>query len=166
MITILILISSVLQLLFVGISLIGLPGNIVSLIFPFIWWIADKLNGFQFIIIIVLIMAGEVLEQFAGVITGKKTGMGGKSLFFSFIGAILLSIFMAPLFFGLGAILGAFIGAFAGTYAYELITTKNKQLARERGIAALKGKFLGTMLKLTLGISTVVFTTVSLFKSF
>jgi len=166
MIGILYILSSIFQLAFVAISVIGLPGNIISLIFPIIWWINDKLSGFQFFIILTLIITGEVLEQFAGVVTGKKTGMNNKSLFFSFAGAIFLSIFMAPLFFGLGAIIGAFAGAFAGTYFYEIITTNNKEIAFTRGIAALKGRFLGTILKFTLGISASIYTTISLFKNF
>ncbi len=165
MIGIFFIFTCLLQLIFVAISIIGLPGNIISLIFPFLWWIGDKLTGFQFLLILLLIIAGEVLEQFTGIMTGKKIGMNNKSLFFSFVAAIVLSIIMAPIFFGLGAIIGAFLGAFLGTYVYELYATKNKQLATQRGFAALKGKFLGTILKFSLGISSVVITTVSLFKN-
>jgi uncharacterized protein YqgC (DUF456 family) len=165
MISILFVISSLFQFLFVGISLIGLPGNILSLIFPILWWIGDKLNGGQFFAIILLIILGEIAEQFTSIASGKKSGINNKSLIISFISSIFLSIFLAPFFFGLGAIAGAFLGAFLGTYLYEFITTKDKQLSIKRGIAVLKGRLLGTILKLSLGISSVVYTTVSLFKN-
>ncbi len=165
MIGILFILTSLLQLICVAASIIGLPGNIISLIFPFLWWIGDKLTGFQFILIIVLIITGEILEQFISIMTGKKTGVNNKSLFFSFIGAIVLSILMSPILLGIGAIIGAFLGAYLGTYLYELYSTRDKQLATQRGFAALKGKFLGTIFKFSLGISSVVITTVSLFKN-
>jgi hypothetical protein len=152
-----------LQFVFVLSSVLGIPGNIISVVFPLVWWIAGYITGWQFLIISVIIIIGEVLEQLLGIITGKKSGLDNKSMIFSFIGAIILGILMAPIFFGLGAVLGAFIGAFGGTFVYEYVTTGDFSLSIERGMASLKGKFLGTIIKLALGVSSVVLSAIYLF---
>ena len=151
------------QFVFILSSIIGIPGNIISLIFPMIWWLAGFINIWQFIIIAIIIIIGEILEQFLSVASGKKAGVNNKSMILSFITAIVLSILMAPIFFGIGAVIGAFLGAFLGTFVYEYIVNADFSLAIERGLASLKGKFLGTILKLALGVSSVIITAVYLF---
>ncbi|MCB4203973.1 DUF456 domain-containing protein [Deferribacterales bacterium Es71-Z0220] len=146
----------ILQLLLVVLNLVGLPGNIVSLIFPLIYFFSSKINFWQLLFLICLIAAGEVIEFLLGYYTGKKVGAVKGSFFVSVIFSIVLGIVMAPLFFGVGAIIGTFLGAFIGTFLYEYLVTRDKNLAFERGVASFKGRFMGTFLKVSIGISTVI----------
>lgn len=157
------IISLLFQSVFVASSVLGIPGNIISLIFPMIWWLTGYITGMQFAIILVVIGAGEVFEQMLGIVTGKKAGLNNRSMICSFIGAIVLGILMSPIMFGLGAIAGAFIGAFAGAFIYEYLTTKDMSVAIDRGFAALKGRVLGTILKLALGVSSIIISTIYMF---
>jgi len=146
----------IMQFIFVLVNLIGLPGNILSLIIPLIFLIASKITVFQFLIIVVLILIGEVIEFLFGYYAGKNVGTVKGSFTFSVICSIICAIFMAPIFFGLGSIIGAFLGAFVGTFLYELVATKDLKLALTRGVASFKGRFLGTFSKIILGIATVI----------
>lgn len=156
-------ISLFFQSAFVATNILGLPGNILSLVFPLIWWLTGHLTGSEFLIIATLVATAEVLEQIIGFQAGKKAGLNNKSMIFSFIGAIALGIMMAPILLGFGALIGAFAGAFLGTFLYEYMATQNSDLAIQRGLAALKGRFLGTMIKLSLGVASVVISASYLF---
>jgi hypothetical protein len=65
---------------------------------------------------------------------------------------------MAPLFFGLGAVLGSFIGAFFGVFLYELIIYRDLRVAFKRGVLVFRSRIIGTFVKFSLGILIVVFT--------
>lgn len=146
----------ILQLFVVILNLVGLPGSILSLIFPLIYYFSSKITLWQLIFLICLIALGEVIEFIFGYYAGKKVGSSRGSFTVSVIFSIVIGIMMAPLFFGLGAIIGSFLGAFIGAFFYEYFITKDKNLALERGVASFKGRFLGSFLKVFLGISTVI----------
>lgn len=146
------------QCLFVLSNLVGLPGNILSLISPLILLIWGNLTIKYFILIIVIIAIGEILEFLSSYISGKFFGLNKVSIYFSIGFAIILGIVMAPIFFGIGAIIGTFLGAFLGTFIYEFFTTKNLLLSIKRGLISLTGKITGTVIKLSLGFTTVYLT--------
>ncbi|UOD35370.1 DUF456 domain-containing protein [Deferribacteraceae bacterium V6Fe1] len=156
MLSVLFFVLLILQFFLVILNLVGLPGNIVSLVLPLIYYFSSKMTFWQLIFLISLIAAGEVIEFLIGYYAGKNVGAVKGSFFVSVIFSIVLGIIMAPLFFGVGAIIGTFLGAFIGTFLYEYIVTRDKSLAFERGIASFKGRFLGTFLKVSIGISTVI----------
>jgi hypothetical protein len=162
-VTLLKIISIFFQTTFVISSLIGLPGNIISIVFPAIWWLTGYLTIGQFLLILTIIVAGEILEQFFSIATGKKAGINNKSIIISFVTSIILSILMSPILFGIGAIIGAFLGAFLGTFLYEYMTTSDIAISINKGIASLKGRFLGSILKLAIGVSSVVISIIYLF---
>lgn len=144
------------QFIFVLVNLIGLPGNILSLTIPLIFLIASKITFFQFLIIAVLILIGEIIEFIFGYYAVKNVGSVRGSFTFSIVCSVIFGILMAPILFGLGSIIGAFLGAFVGTFFYEYTATKDMKIAFKRGTASFKGRFLGTFSKIILGIACVI----------
>ena len=143
------------QIIFIFSNLVGLPGNIISLICPLVLLIWGNLTIKYFILIVIIISIGEILEFLSTYLSGKYFGLDKKSIYFSIGFAILFGILMAPLFFGIGAIIGTFFGAFLGTFIYEIFTTKNFIISLKRGLISLTGKITGTFIKLALGLTTV-----------
>ncbi len=148
----------ILQGLSVLSNLIGLPGNIISLIFPLILIFWGHLSWNYFFIICGIIGIGEVIEFLSSYISGKYFGMSKKSIYFSIFFAIFLGIIMAPILFGIGAIIGTFLGAFLGTFIYEYFTTNDFTLSFKRGLVSLTGKLTGVTIKILLGFTTVYMT--------
>ncbi len=146
----------ILQFLSVLSTLFGLPGNLVSLVFPFVLTYMGIISWKIFSGIVLIIIMGEILEFGLSYISGKFYGISGKSFWSSVAGAILLGILMAPVFFGIGAVIGIFAGTFLGTFAYEYYTTKNFQISIKRSFLSLFSKITGTIAKLALGFSTIV----------
>ena len=146
------------QFLFILTNLIGLPGNILSLSIPLIFLIWGSLTWKYFIIIVLIIAMGELLEFLSTYLSGKYFGLDKKSIYSSIIFAIIFGILMAPIFFGIGAIIGTFIGAFFGTFIYELLSTKKFFKSFKRGLISLTGKITGTLIKISLGVTTIYIT--------
>ncbi|MGA1863321.1 DUF456 domain-containing protein [Deferribacter thermophilus] len=153
----------ILQSLSIITTLFGLPGNIISLVFPLIAYLLHWITLKYFIIITILIVLGEILEFFAGLFTTKADGLEKGTYTFSIITGIILSIFMAPFLLGIGALIGAFLGAFLGAVIFEYFKHADMNKAIKRGIAVFKGRVLGTFIKLAIGFSTVIIMGVNLF---
>ncbi len=146
------------QFIFVLLNLVGLPGNIISLAFPLILLIWGNLTIKYFVLIVIIIGIGELLEFLSTYLSGKYFGLDNKSIYFSIAFAIILGILMAPILFGIGAVIGTFLGAFLGTFLYEIFTTKNLLTSIKRGLISLTGKVTGTFIKIVLGLTTVYLT--------
>jgi len=144
------------QFFTVLLNMVGLPGSIISILFPLIYFFASKITFWQLLIIIALVALGEIVEFLLGYYSTKQVGSVKGSFVVSVIFSVILGILMAPLFFGVGAIIGTFLGAFLGTFIFEYIVTKDINLSLQRGVASLKGRFLGTFVKISLGVSTVI----------
>ncbi len=148
----------VIQGILVLLNFLGVPGNLISLISPILLLILGKLTLGYFLVILGIIFIGEIIEFLSSYLSGKYFGMSKKSIFFSMIFALILSIGMAPIFFGLGAIIGAFLGAFIGTFIYEIFSTKDFSTSIKRSFVSLIGKVTGTSIKIALGLSAVYIT--------
>ena len=144
------------------ISLIfGLPGNFVilgaSMLFG--WY-----GGFQeitvkiIIILIVLALAGELIEFLLGIAGSKKYESSNRAIVGSIIFGIIGAVLGAPFFFGLGAVVGAFAGAFAGAIIVELSQGKNMDEALKSGWGAFIGRVAGTISKGAIGIAMIAVT--------
>lgn len=160
---ILIIISIIIQICLILTNILGLPGNILAGLIPLIWFFSENLTITQLIIIILIIVAGEIIEFISGFLLGKNSGVSNKSLIVSIFGAFVLGIIMAPLFFGLGAIMGSFIGAFLGVFVYELLINRNIVTALKRGAVVFKSRIFGTVIKFSLGLFMVALTAYFLF---
>lgn len=150
------LFSIILQAFFVFLNLLGLPGNIAALIIPLIWALTGFLEWNSFLIILVIIGTGEVVELVASYFVGKKYGVSNASFIASIIGSLIGGIFGAGVLLGIGAIPGTFLGAFLGTYIYEFIKYSDNQIALRRGFATFVGRFVGSAMKIILGIVAIV----------
>ena len=146
------------QFLLIITNVIGLPGNVLSLSIPLILLIWGNLTWKYFLLIAVIIAIGEVLEFLSTYLSGKYFGLNKKSIYSSIIFAIIFGILMAPIFFGIGAIIGTFFGAFLGTFLYEIITSKDLFLSFKRGLISLTGKITGTLIKISLGFTSIYIT--------
>ena len=155
---ILIIISTIVQFVLILTNIVGLPGNILAGIIPLIWFFSGHLTLTQLLILILIIAMGEIFEFISSFLLGKKEGIGSNSLIVGIIGTIVLGVIMAPLFFGLGAIIGSFIGAFLGVFIYEFINNGNIIKALRRGLIVFKSRIFGTVVKFSLGLFMVALT--------
>lgn len=147
------------------ISLIfGLPGNFVilgaSMLFG--WY-----GGFQeitvkiIIILIVLALAGELIEFLLGILGSKKYESSNRAVVGSIIFGIIGAVMGAPFFFGIGAVVGAFAGAFAGAIIVELSQGKKMDEALKSGWGAFIGRVAGTISKGAVGIAMIAVTVIA-----
>jgi len=132
-------------------NLLGLPGGIISLIFPVIMFFMSMISVKILAGVAFVLLAGEAAEFYAGYVVGKRYGITGKGFWVSVLFAIVFGIVMAPLFFGIGSVIGTFIGAYAGALAYELYIGTTPVRAREKAKGVLFGRFMGTFAKLGAG---------------
>lgn len=142
----------------------GLPGNFVilgaSMLFG--WY-----GGFQeitvkiIIVLIVLALAGELIEFLLGILGSKKYESSNKAVVGSIIFGIIGAVMGAPFFFGIGAVVGAFAGAFAGAIIVELSQGKKMDEALKSGWGAFIGRVAGTISKGAVGIAMIAVTVVA-----
>lgn len=102
-----------------------------------------------------LALAGELLEFLVQIFGAKKFGSSGKGNLGGIIGAIAGAILGAPFFLGLGALFGALLGAFGGCLILEIGQGREFADARRAAWGAFWGKFMGMILKFSLGAAMV-----------
>lgn len=136
-------------------NIIGLPGGIISAIFPIIMYFSGYIGLKLLIAVVLIIAAGEAAEFYSSFVIGKKYGVSSKGFWVSVIAAIVLAIIMSPLFLGLGAVIGTFLGAYLGTLFYEKLTGASWPRAREKAKGVLFGRFIGTFAKMGAGFFAI-----------
>jgi uncharacterized protein len=146
----------------------GLPGNFIilggSLLYG--WY-----GGFHEItvriifILIVLALAGELIEFLLGIVGAKKYRSSNRAIVGSIVFGIIGGIIGAPFFFGIGAVIGAFAGAFAGAIAVELTQGKKMDEALKSGWGAFIGRVAGTISKGAIGIAMIAVTLTAVLKN-
>lgn len=136
-------------------NIVGIPGGIISLLFPLIMFLSGYIGIKLFISVIIIIAAGEAAEFYAAFVVGRRYGVSTKGMWFSVLSAIILGIIMAPLFLGVGAVIGTFLGAYLGTLGYELATGSTFIRAKERAKGILFGRFIGTFAKMGAGFYAI-----------
>jgi len=136
-------------------NLLGIPGGIISAVVPVIMYFSGYIGTKLLLSVLFIIAAGEAAEFYTSFVVGKKYGVSSKGLWVSIITALVLGLMMAPLFFGLGAVIGTFLGAYIGALLYELATGTTFPRAREKAKGVLFGRFLGTFAKLGAGFFAI-----------
>lgn len=146
------LILLVLNLLWFGLTVIGLPGNWLMVISAVVidWLVGDRIFSYWVLIaVLVLAAVGELLEFAAGVVGSRAAGgsRGGAAgaLVGGIVGAILAT-FLIPIPV-IGSILGACGGAFLGALGMELRAGRGMMASVRSGVGAGKGRFYGTVAK-------------------
>lgn len=142
-------------------QLLSLPGNwIVILLLVFGKYIGPEsavagLTWSFLLFLAGLALLGEALEWVAQFQLGKRHGSSARGNIGGILGAIVGAILMLPLFFGFGALLGALGGAYLGCLGMELIHGRSGVDARKAAWGVFIGRFLGTTLKLGIGITII-----------
>lgn len=144
-------------------NVFGLPANWIILGLVGLWqWLlpAGSRAGWVFwLILIALAVAGEILELLLQVAKAKRYGSSSTGTFMGMIGAIAGAIFLAPLFWGLGAFIGALAGAWLGCLLMELLKGRSGAEALHSAYGTFMGRFLGTVCKTGVGAVMIAVTT-------
>lgn len=145
---------------------IGLPGNFFILLLSTLlaWYYKFEIIKLNILIILlVLALAGELLEFVLGIIGSKRKKSSNQAIVGSIICSIIGAIVFAPLFFGFGAVVGAFAGAFFGAFIVEYIKNKNISVAYQSGLGAFLGRLGGTLVKSVIGVIMITITLLQVF---
>ena len=152
---ILVMLAGVLSLI------ISLPGNLIVLISAIIYGLFTNFEGLSlmfYITLVILVVAGEAIEFFSGVLGAKKFGASKAGMIGSLIGGIAGGLIGAAFLFGFGAIPGVFLGAFSGAVFAELLKGKNLKESVNAGIGAFLGRTFGMIFKVLIGLSMIFIT--------
>lgn len=143
-------------------TLLTLPGNwlIVAAAAVFVWLVPD--SGLTWLAVGIatgLAILGEFIEAVAGAAGAARLGAKRRSLVLSLVATIAGSIvgsFVVPVpVVGtlVGALIGGAAGAYLGAYAGERSAGTPHELGHQIGGAAMKGRLLGTLAKLVIGVA-------------
>lgn len=146
----------------------GIPGTWIILLDAVIYGWVTHFNILTFqglIFLLLLAIAGEVLEFFLSIKGIKRSKPSKGVILVSFISGLVLAIMMAPLFFGFGAILGALIGTFGGAFLMEYLIQRRLGHAMHVGWKAFLGRLLGFLSKLAVASTMIVFILLKIFSS-
>jgi uncharacterized protein YqgC (DUF456 family) len=154
-------------LLYFVMLLLVLVGVVITFItLPGLWLILISAVGytlltkFEFIgiktlvTLLVLALAGEVVELSFSGRGAKRAGAGRRGLWGAIIGGVLGGLLLSlviPLVFPLSTIVGICIGTFAGATLGELSSGKTLGRSAMIGLSATTGRVMGTIAKGSLG---------------
>ncbi|MCH2202810.1 MAG: DUF456 domain-containing protein [Fuerstiella sp.] len=157
----------------IALNLLMLPGNwiMVAALCLFLLVAGDTQTGPNWITVLTvagLATVGEIIELIAGSARAAKAGATRRSMLLSLAASFALGIvgtFVVPVPVvgtALGAISGAALGAFAGAWLGETWAGTNSGQRVEISQAAMVGRLLGIVIKLTIGAAIFVIQLVSL----
>jgi len=158
-----------LNTLWLGLTLVALPGNwlivISTVLFAWWRWQSRPFSIAVLVVIVILAIAGELIEFFSGAFGVKKTGGSRLSALGAVLGAItgaILGTFLipVPLF---GTLIGGCGGACAGAICLELAAGRKLKAAAVSGLGAGLGQFLGLNAKVLLGVGIWLIAAVAAF---
>ncbi len=141
-------------------DLVGLFGNWLILGAAAAVWV---ISGFEIFglwllaILLVLAVAGEVIEAVAAGYGASRFGGGKGAMIAAVIGCIAGAILGTPWMPLVGTLLGACLGAFLAATAYEVaVVRKNLDASVRTGFGAALGKVAGMLGKLAVGVAMVL----------
>lgn len=154
-------------------NLLMLPGNWLMVGGLCIFILAsdfDRGPGWTIVVVSAgLATIGEILELILGSAQAARKGASrraiGLSLLFSIAGSIA-GTFLIPIPIvgsAIGAVIGAAAGAFGGAWLGEAWIGTETVKRNEIGAAAMSGRLLGMLVKVTVGVVIFVIQVVSLF---
>jgi hypothetical protein len=140
--------------------LFGLPGTFVILVTAAVYAWA---TGFEAVSLstvgwlLALAVVAEVLEFVAAAAASAPGARPSRRVQVSaIVGSIIGGILGAPILFGIGALFGALAGAFAGAAIAVGSEGGSISEATAHGFAALRGRFLGFLLKTSIAVVMVI----------
>jgi hypothetical protein len=151
-------------ILFFGlfITILGLPGTAVIVIDVVLYAVLtgfDKIGLKVILILLFISLLAEILDFALGMAGAAKYGSSSAGVWASAAGSIIGAALLAPLLFGLGAVLGFFFGGFTAVLIVELIRRNRLKPAFRAAWGALLGRFVGICAK---GISALAMIIIAL----
>ncbi|MCH2211060.1 MAG: DUF456 family protein [Fuerstiella sp.] len=157
----------------VTLNLLMLPGNwiMVAALCLFLLVVGDAQAGPNWVTVLIvagLAIVGEIIELVAGSARAARAGATRRSMLLSLVASFVLSVvgtFAVPVPVvgtALGAIGGAILGAFAGAWLGETWAGTDSRQRVEISQAAMSGRLLGMLIKLTIGAAIFVIQLISL----
>jgi uncharacterized protein YqgC (DUF456 family) len=132
-------------------NIVGLPANWLMLgllaLWKLAWPEAVSMDILFWGMMIGIALAGELVEMALQVLKARRYGSSSSGTFAGMIGAIVGAIWLAPLFFGLGALVGALAGAWLGCFLMESLRGRALREAMDAAFGTMLGRFLGTVCK-------------------
>lgn len=155
-------------------NLLMLPGNWIMLACLTIFVVAvpgDRgPDGTSILIVAGLAVAGEVIEMVTGSAKASRRGASRRavvlSLLFSIVGSVV-GAFVIPIPLigsAIGAVAGAAAGAFGGAWVGEAWIGSSPAKRTEIGSAAMSGRMLGMLAKISIGAAIFVFQIITLWN--
>lgn len=147
---------------FVALTLVGVPGIWLVLLMAVVWEIATPttslFTAWSLGIAAALVLLAEVVDFAAGAVGAKIGGGGKRAAWGAVIGAILGAIvgtFVIPIPV-VGSIAGAAIGSGAGAMIGHLDEAETKGQLVKVGSAAAAGRLVAIVIKLVIGLGVVL----------
>lgn len=138
---------------------LGLPGTflIVGMALLYAWATGFAMVQWSTIgWLTLLALIGEGVELAAASASAAGARPSRRVTIGALLGAIAGGILGAPLLFGVGALFGALLGAFGGAYLAVRSEGGTFEESVSTGLAAMKGRLLGFVLKSALAVVMVI----------
>ncbi len=143
-------------------NVFGLPANWIIIGLVALWQYLHfgraSMGLWYWVIVFAIAVTGELLEFGLQIIKARHYGSSSQGTFAGMIGAIAGAIFLAPLFWGIGAFIGALAGAWIGCLVMELCRGMPAPKAFDAAFGTMMGRFLGTVCKVGLGAVIIAIT--------
>lgn len=143
---------------------IGLPGTFIIVGIALLYAWATDFASVQWATIgwlMLLAVVGEVIELVASGAAAAGARPSRRVTVGALVGALIGGIVGTPLLFGIGSLLGALAGAFAGAALAVRSEGGSLDESVATGFAALKGRLLGFVVKVSLAVVMVIVLAVS-----
>lgn len=166
----------VLLIAFCVLTILGLPGNWLSVLATGLYaWLVPAVPPLSIglrvvVLLVVLASIGELIEFLAGAAGASKVGGSKRGAVLAIVGSIVGGI--VGLFVGLpvpvagsviASLLFAALGALVGAVLGELWKGRTGKESLQVGVAAFRGRLLGTLGKVLVGFVMLVVVVVALF---
>jgi uncharacterized protein YqgC (DUF456 family) len=136
-------------------GLFCLPGNWLMILTTLValWGLRehDLFSVRMIVAVVLLALAGELIEFFAGFGGAKKVGAGRLGSLAAIGGALVGAVVGTGFLPVIGTLLGGCIGAGLATWGVERLSGRQPDEAMRSGVGAGRGTLIGTLTKFLLG---------------
>lgn len=134
----------------------GLPGLwVIVLAIIGYGWLTDfqAMSAWFLIVVIVLALAGELIEAWIGFRFARKYGGSRRAGWGALVGGLVGAVVGVPLPV-VGSVIGGFVGAFLGAALFEFTRARHAEGAARAGVGAVLGRAAAVGIKM--GIAVVL----------
>jgi hypothetical protein len=138
--------------------LLGLPGTFFIVVAALLYGWATSFAAVQWSTVgwlLLLAVVGEGFEFFAGAVGAAGERPSRRVMVGALAGGVVGGLAGTPVLFAVGSLLGALVGAFAGA-ALAVVSEGGTIGSVSTGLAALRGRLLGFVLKAAIAVVMLV----------